>query len=60
MNERQHITITKCPCGHPSCSDYHLVGVGKFVQGSGFDRHEADLIARLLNEHTTELAEMKD
>lgn len=43
------ITVEKCPCGHAGCSDYHLVGIGKFVQGSGFSKEEAELIAGLLN-----------
>jgi hypothetical protein len=33
-----------CPCGHKSCKDWHLVGIGKFVQGSGFSEEEADKI----------------
>lgn len=41
------VTIEKCPCGR--CSDYHLVGIGKFVQGSGFKKEEAQHIADLLN-----------
>lgn len=43
------ITVEKCPCGHPGCRDYHLQGFGKFVQGSGFTRAEAERIAHLLN-----------
>lgn len=45
-----HITIQRCKCGHPACSDYWLVGIGKFVQGSGFSKEEAENIAKLLNE----------
>lgn len=45
----EKITVEKCPCGHAGCSDYHLVGIGKFVQGSGFTKEEAELIAGLLN-----------
>lgn len=41
------ITVEKCPCGR--CSDYHLVGVGHFVEGSGFTKEEAENIAELLN-----------
>ena len=39
----------KCPCGHPCCKDWHLVGIGKFVQGSGFTEEEADKILAALN-----------
>lgn len=35
-----------CPCW--DCRDWHLVGVGKFVQGSGFDEAEAaEILAAL-------------
>lgn len=43
------ITVVKCLCGHPSCEQYWLQGVGQFVQGSGFSKREATLIADLLN-----------
>jgi hypothetical protein len=43
------ITIAQCPCGHATCGDYHLVGIGKFCQGSGFSKKEAAWIAALLN-----------
>lgn len=43
------ITVEKCPCGFKGCRDYHLVGIGKFVQGSGFTKEEAEQIAALLN-----------
>lgn len=46
MSER--IRIERCHCGQ--CSDWWLVGIGKFVQGSGFSEAEAQLIADLLNE----------
>jgi hypothetical protein len=45
------ITIEKCRCGDKSCKDYWLVGIGTFVQGSGFRQDEAELIAGLLNTH---------
>ena len=44
------ITIEKCPCNNPRCQDYHLAGIGKFVQGSGFSYEEATFIAKSLNE----------
>ena len=43
------ITITKCSCGHRGCRDWWLSGIGKFVQGSGFDQDEAQRIADALN-----------
>lgn len=48
------ITIEQCKCGFKGrngqgCKDYWLVGVGKFCQGSGFTRDEAQNIANLLN-----------
>jgi len=51
MAETHKIGIEPCSCGHRSCRDFWLVGIGKFVQGSGFTRAEAELIAKLLNEH---------
>jgi hypothetical protein len=36
-----------CPCGR--CHDWHLTGIGKFVQGSGFTEEEADRIIAALN-----------
>lgn len=44
------VTVEKCRCGHRACSDYWLRGAGRFVQGSGFAKAEAENIARLLNE----------
>jgi hypothetical protein len=43
------ITVEKCCCDHPNCEYYWLVGIGKFVQGSGFTKKEAEQIAFLLN-----------
>lgn len=43
------IEVVKCPCSLPYCSDYHLKGVGRFTQGSGFTLREAELIARVFN-----------
>lgn len=40
------ITTERCKCGHKSCQDVWLVGIGKFVQGSGFTQEEADRIIR--------------
>ena len=40
------ITTEKCMCGHKSCKDTWLVGIGKFVQGSGFTPEEADRVLR--------------
>lgn len=38
------ISIVACPCGHRGCSDFHFRGLGKFVQGSGFNKDEAHKI----------------
>jgi len=43
------IKIEQCKCGYPNCSDYHLVGIGRFCQGSGFTKEDAQRIADLLN-----------
>ncbi len=43
------IGIEKCPCGHEGCSDYHLKGMGKFCQGSGFSLEEAERIRDMVN-----------
>jgi hypothetical protein len=43
------IGVEPCSCGHRSCTDFWLTGVGKFVQGSGFTKEEAERIAALLN-----------
>ena len=40
-----------CPCGDFACKDYHLTGIGKFVQGSGFTLDEARFIIRACNTH---------
>jgi hypothetical protein len=39
-----------------------LVGIGKFTQGSGFSKEEAELIAKLLNarENSIALKEMQE
>lgn len=39
----------RCACGHPSCKDYWLTGIGKFVQSSGFTEDEADEIIAAVN-----------
>lgn len=43
------ISMRQCPCGE--CKDFHLVGIGKFVQGSGFTRAEAARIIGALDRH---------
>ena len=52
MTQRK-IEIMRCSCGHAGCSDYWLCGIGKFVQGSGFEKDEAQMIAALVNQHRT-------
>lgn len=41
------ITTELCACGR--CKDHWLVGIGKFVQGSGFTAEEAQRITNALN-----------
>lgn len=43
------VTHVPCPCGSAYCRDRHLVGIGKFVQGSGFTVEEAERICAALN-----------
>lgn len=43
----------KCMCGHTSCKDWWLTGIGKFVQGSGFTEDEADRIIMALSARNT-------
>lgn len=45
---RHPILIEKCPCGSKDCKDWHIVGFGKFVQGSGFSRWEAETLVEAL------------
>jgi hypothetical protein len=49
----EELSIKKCPCGDPYCRDYHLVGIGKFVQGSGFTAEEATRIVGALQSPDT-------
>ncbi len=53
---RQKIGMEPCPCGHPACKDWHLTGIGKFVQSSGFTKEEAQTIVAALEGDTAELA----
>lgn len=46
------LSYKKCPCGDTYCKDFHLVGIGKFVQGSGFTEADA---AKIL--HSLKMAE---
>ena len=53
------ITVARCPCGQQGCRDFHLVGIGKFVQGSGFNEADAIRLSKLLNgEHVLNLTEL--
>lgn len=40
--------VVKCQCGYGSCSIYQL-NFGTFYQGCGFDKDDAELLARLWN-----------
>jgi len=53
------ITIEKCKCGLYGCQYYWLVGIGNFVQGSGFTKEEAKRIAYLLNTDNQKMPEKK-
>lgn len=48
--KRKKYSFERCPCNSKYCNDYHLIGIGKFVQGSGFNKEEVELIVNLLNE----------
>lgn len=48
-NDVRLIELRGCLCGHQACTDVWLSGIGKFVQGSGFTRAEAEKIADTLN-----------
>lgn len=48
----------KCPCS-PKCRTYFLTGVGRFVQGSGFDQDVAEEIAMRLNAHDDLVAALR-
>lgn len=43
------IDMERCPCGQKGCHDYHLTGIGKFVQGSGFTYKEAKALIDAYN-----------
>jgi hypothetical protein len=45
------IGTQQCCCGYKNCRDYWLTGIGKFVQGSGFTKEQAEHIAKLLNDN---------
>lgn len=44
----REIKIVKCPCKYPDCGTRHLVGIGRFDQGSGFSQEEAERIVAAL------------
>lgn len=48
-----------CKCGKPSCKKFWLIGMGEFVQGSGFTLEEAQRICRLVNAEEEELAALQ-
>ena len=47
----QTIGVQRCPCSSRLCNTYWLPGIGHFDPGSGFNRSDAELIARLLNDY---------
>jgi hypothetical protein len=54
------IAIEQCCCGSSNCCDYWLVGIGKFMQGSGFTKEDAQRIADLLNQESASKRPMTD
>jgi hypothetical protein len=56
MENDRKVTVMQCSCGYPRCLDYWLVGLGRFVQSSGFTKDEAEKIARLWNAEELEPA----
>ncbi len=44
------ITVSKCTCGHKGCNKYWL-SCGSFVQGSGFEKETANIIANIINDY---------
>jgi hypothetical protein len=52
------IGIEKCPCSE-NCKTYSLTGVGRFYQGSGFDKDVAGEVAMRLNAHDDLVAALK-
>jgi hypothetical protein len=46
---QSEVKVEKCKCGMEGCRTYHLVNYGRFYQGSGFTKAEAENIAALLN-----------
>lgn len=41
---------TKCPCGHPSCTNWLVAGVAD-VAGVSFTKAQAEGVAEVLNAH---------
>lgn len=43
------IDIERCCCGFELCPDYWLTGIGRFTQGSGFKKAEAETLKEIMN-----------
>lgn len=41
-------TVSRCPCGHPACNDFHINPVAA-VQGVKFTSLQAEIVAAVLN-----------
>lgn len=45
----ERYTVSRCPCGHKICNDYHVWPVAA-LQGVKFTKKQAEAVAKLLNE----------
>lgn len=55
LGYRERYSIRPCPCGHKSCSDWH-VWPAAALQGVKFTKNQAEAVVALLN--VMEAAEM--
>lgn len=58
MADPTEIEAVKCQCGHPACQTYGL-SLGRFYQGCGFTKEEADRIALCWNSFDKLVAAIK-
>ena len=49
--EIHKVEVLRCGCGHKGCHVYQL-SIGRFYNGSGFTKQEAEMIADALNTRT--------
>ncbi len=64
MSETKHTKLPwiskKCSCGGEHCRDFWIIPPGRFVQGSGFSKSDADFLTLACNSHHELLEELKD